>query len=97
MINVYKCLILLLFSINANAIARDKQMHFGVSTLTTVGATAALQENGMSKGNALLLGSGASILLGILKEVTDSHYDQADMLANAMGVSAGMIFVSIAL
>lgn len=74
-------------------LGRDKALHAGVSFLTTLSAQYVLTEKlDASEGEALPIAAGATVALGIAKEVMDSrrprapHFCTRDLVADAVGV-----------
>ena len=47
-----------------------------------------------NKAASIILCSGATMLIGIGKELSDSHFDNEDLIADGLGVSFSAVFLS---
>jgi hypothetical protein len=71
---------------------KDKQFHFGLSAAGTYLTFEGLRALGWKKKNALWAASFLSLTAGFIKELSDPIQDQADLEADALGTSVGVLF-----
>ena len=83
-------------------LARDKAMHLGTSFLMTLAGQYVLTDKGtMTNGEALPVAAGATLALGLAKEVMDSqrerdpHFCWRDLAADAAGVALAAAVVAL--
>ena len=83
-------------------LGRDKALHAGGSFLMTLAGQYVLTDKGaLSDGEALPVAAGATLALGLLKEVADGrrarhpHFCWRDLAADAAGVALGAAVVSL--
>ena len=83
-------------------LARDKALHAGGSFLMTLAGQYVLTDKGaLSDGEALPVAAGATLALGLAKEVMDSrrpvgpHFCWRDLAADAAGVALAAVVVGL--
>ena len=83
-------------------IATDKALHAGGSFLLTLAGQYVLTDKGaLSNGEALPVAAGATLALGLAKEVMDSqrpqypHFCWRDLAADAAGVALAAVVVGL--
>lgn len=83
-------------------LGRDKALHAGGSFLTTLAGQYVLTDKGtLSNGEALPVAAGATLALGLAKEVLDSqrprdpHFCWRDLAADAAGVALAALVVGL--
>lgn len=83
-------------------LARDKALHAGGSFLMTLAGQYVLTDkSGWSNGDALPVAAGATLALGLAKEIADSqrqrhpHFCWRDLAADAAGVALAAAVVAL--
>ena len=72
----------------------DKQDHFiGGLTIGTAAYFFTYGINGNRRGNAMIWGNLTTLIIGTIKELTDSRFDHNDIIANQLGaITATLTF-----
>ncbi|MEM1115981.1 MAG: hypothetical protein AAF845_05470 [Bacteroidota bacterium] len=83
-------------------LGRDKALHAGGSLLLTLsGQYLLVDKAGLSNAEALPVAAGTTLLLGVMKEVTDSRrtrhplFSWRDLAADAAGIAVAAALVSL--
>ena len=83
-------LYLLLFSLQAQAFESDKFKHFGATTLISSSVYSYSRNQGLNKWESAFLGIVSANLVGVIKEMNDSEFDNRDIQANVLGSVFGV-------
>lgn len=72
----------------------DKALHFGISSVGTVAIAYTLAVKRYPKWSILIASPIMMLTAGVAKEIIlDNHVDTGDMIANTLGVTAGVGFL----
>jgi len=79
-------------------IAEDKAQHLAMSYALTTFGYAGARIGGMSSRNASAAAIGAAAAAGVAKELLDRHrggiFSYRDLVADALGIAAGVLVIS---
>lgn len=104
---MYKILaIVMLLCINLHAqrlndvldMHKDKQLHFGYTYIISSATTSYMLKKTNDKRKAILIGMGAGMTIGIMKEIHDARYkgaERGDLVADIAGSIMGSLIVTI--
>ena len=93
-----KILAILFISINLNAQdfgLTDTQLHIGATYVISSVTTSYVFNKTNDKKRAMLIGFGAGMTVGIIKELNDKNIENKDMLGNIVGSALGCLVVTI--
>ena len=91
-------LAILFISTNLNAQdfgLTDAQLHIGATCAISSVATSYVFNKTNAKKRAMLIGFGAGMTVGIIKELNDKNIENKDMLGNIVGSALGCLVVTI--
>jgi hypothetical protein len=87
-------LTLLLFMGNfAQALDRDKKLHFGAAGSISAATYIMMRHNGENRWTSYIAGFTAGVLVGVVKELSDDPWDSEDMEYNALGAATVPLIV----
>ncbi len=64
----------------------DKRRHIAASAMITTAVYATARYNDVDRTEAFLLAATTTIMIGVLKEMTDDTYDNQDIDADGLGI-----------
>ncbi|MCB9026632.1 MAG: hypothetical protein H6625_09970 [Bdellovibrionaceae bacterium] len=76
--------------------ANDQKVHAGISAAISAGLYISLKNSGYSRWSSFLGSFFLTLSVGAIKEITDDHVTEKDLVADTAGAFAGsLLFVSL--